>query len=303
MTNRSNNNRRIWAQRSRALVGGVVALALTACPTLVGADEGQPAGPPDQAGVSPKRPRFGVGWDEGVALRLRLGPRWGVGLRVNPDLVDADESWMDAYSYTDEPEEAPGTVPVPDRRWRSSYEWESNAESDRKTFAISGMLYYDRDFGRWFSAGPYLSLNYTRLTRDATERFHYRSSWEGPTPRDSGENEEWAELTSRYWERNVGVELGARPVLKLHEHLALETRFGVEWLFTKWTEEGEQTGNWGVMPVEPPTEVPPPPVVAETATGLGTSESRFERSGSSDRFRAVGDRILSEFQIRLIVYF
>jgi len=210
---------------------------------------------------------------------------------------------MNAYSYREDPEDSPGTIPVPFRRWQSSYEWESDAENDRKTFAMSGMVYYERDFGRWFSAGPHVSLNYTRVSMDVTERVHYRSSWENPSPPETGQNEEWAEIATRYWERSLGVELGLRPVLQLHEHLALKTRFGVEWLFSKWTEDGEQTGNWQTMPTESPGQVPPPPVIVESGPRVGTSESAFERSGSSDRFRAVGNRVLSDFQIRLIVYF
>ena len=277
------------------------------------AEEGSSSPEATLESTSQAQPRFGVGWDDGVALRFRLSPRWGVGLRVNPDLVDADESARSSYTYQYETDDSSSAIPPFYPRWSSSYLWESDGNDDRKTFALSAMLYHERRFGRWFAAGPYLALNYTRMTYDSTQRVYYKTTWEDGYSRipRSGDNEEWADIQTHYWERNLGVELGVRPVLPLHEHFAIETRFGVEMLFSKWNEDGQQSNRWespdsegGVaMPTSAPVPAPAAAELLVRGGGQGTSDNDFDRSGSSTRFRAVGDRVISDFQIRLVVYF
>ncbi len=254
------------------------------------------------------KPWFGVGWDDGIAFRARLGSRWGVGVRVNPDLVD---SKTDAHtSYTSHEQGADDSLIV---RPPTVGEWSSDGASgtdmsqkdNTRTFGLSAMAFYERDFGRWFAAGPYLALNYQRQTYDTTQHVNDTSSWtyKHPIWPSSNDYESWTDVDSKHWERSIGAELGVRPVLKLHDRFIVETRFGIELASTKWTDKGTQTQRWDSSSSSGGGITPPIPldIVARQA-GTGSMETTIDNSGSSTRFHAIGDHVISDFQIRFIIF-
>jgi hypothetical protein len=292
--------------------------AVFTCATLRAEEHVKPSASSDQA-ISISQPRIGVGWDDGVALRIRLGSRWGFGLRVNPDLVDSEASTEASYSYQQTRDDYPIWKAEPSWSWSSTYRSSSDQDDDTKTLAFSAMLYYERDFGRWFAAGPYLGLSYTRRTGDRTKQIEYFSRWknEYPDSQSSSEQTQTADIATELWERDLGIEVGVRPVLQLHRHVALETRFGIEVVCAKWREKGHEQHEWdssddlsrGVVladagaPSPPSIVVPEPSIRGTGGSGHGAADWDYENSGSSTRWHAIGDRVLSDVQIRLIVYF
>ncbi|MBN2369801.1 MAG: hypothetical protein JXO72_04885 [Vicinamibacteria bacterium] len=259
------------------------------------------------AAVNAARPRFGVGWDDGIAFRARLGSRWGLGLRVNPDITDSEANASSSFMSHHESDGGPIVTRVPGTSTvsplsESMSESESIRNENMRTFGVSAMLYYERGFGRRLAAGPYLGLNYTRLSCDTTTSTHNASSSSyvhpeaSPFPGDLYES--WGEAVTERWERNVGVELGVRPILRFGDHFILETRLGLEMLFTKWNEKSEDSdqstsGNDSGVRLIP----------LDVAPRRGTTTRNADNEGSSTRFHAVGDRVLSDFQIRMIVFF
>jgi len=297
-------------RRARCMMAATIAVLSLSLAPVFGLEARPPEGNGSAAADETAKPRFGVGWDDGIALRARLGSRWGVGLRVNPDLIDSKANAHTSSESHDKTFDEPGSVlpSVEGRRGTDgTYETEQNEKSNTRTFGLSALVYYERDFGRWFAAGPYLALSYTRQTYDRTQHLHDRSDWLYSYPLRPlyNDHESWFDVDSKHWERRVGAELGVRPVLKLHDRFILETRFGIELLSTKWTEKGTQTERWDTSSTSGGGIAPPPPVPEEIVprqSGSGSAETTIDNSGSSTRFHAVGDHVISDFQIRFVIF-
>ncbi len=258
----------------------------------------------DTTAKKAKTYRWGVGWDEGLALRVRMGQGWGLGLRVNPDLVDPDS---ETDSLTDSADEYPCGTYGRDVTCRDTSGWHSDGTTtgNRRTISTALMLYHERNLGKWLGGGPYLALGYERLSQTETVRTDSQNTWssEHPwAPSEKNESDRTTETTTRTWERSLIIELGLRPVFRFHERLALETRFGLELRLTDWDATRRSRSGWtggGSDVVYPPGT----PVPRTTANGTGSDSSEEHRSGSENRFHAVGERLGPGAQLRFVVYF
>jgi hypothetical protein len=268
----------------------------------VAAEEGQAAKPAEKKA---KTYRYGVGWDEGLAFRARLGDGWGIGLRINPDFVDPESEARSQFG-SDQAFSCYRIYPQPSTCLRHSEgESQTTTTGDRRTFSATFMLYHERPFGKWLAAGPYLALGYERQSRSETSHTESRDEWteEYPwTPRpNEGDGERVTDMTVDLWQRSAIVELGIRPVFRFHERFTLETRFGLELRFTDWNETRRThsewmngSGDYSGIPVDPPRRV---------STDSGTDESEERSEGSGRRFRAVGERLGPGAELRFIVHF
>jgi hypothetical protein len=249
--------------------------------------------------------RWGVGWDEGLALRARFANGWGVGLRVNPDLVDPDST---TASSSDGSSEWPCTGPRACSS-QSQSSSKSNATGDQHTFSTALMLYHERRVGKWLAIGPYLAANYERRRDTTTETTTSHSQWGYEYPYlyvqpSLQQQEGTTTITTRRWQRTFGIELGLRPTFQFHDRFVLETRFGLELAFTKWNESwkqhSESKGGGGVTLAR--AEAPP---LDSTSVALQPAEqnSTTEDKGNTRRLHTVGERLGPGVDLRFVVLF
>ncbi len=251
--------------------------------------------------------RWGAGWDEGLALRAKLGDGWGLGLRVNPDLTDPKSSGTDSSSSTWDWLCSGTTLCDNGSKTQSS----QSADSDVRTFSASLMAYREKKLGKWLAVGPYLALNYDRRRETRTETFdsQTQSSTGGPLlPPEPTPYGSRSKTTLRRWQRSIGVELGIRPTFQFHERFVLETRFGLEWAHTKWNESAETHSVNDGGPVYPVYEDKVAPSSTDVASPLlpgngSESESKSERHGTEKRLHTVGERLGPGAELRFIVLF
>jgi hypothetical protein len=278
------------------------AVLLTLSAVLVKAGEGIAAAPDSEA-TPPGRYRWGVGWDEGIALRANIGRGWGLGLRVNPDLIDFDDERSSSEASTYE------WQCMTMRNCRNDYDSQTEAQgtSDVRTFSASLMLFHDRKLGKWLTAGPYAAVNFDRWSYTRSEDSH--GEWQSRSeysfaPQQTSRNEETATVKSRNWERRIGLELGIRPTFRFHERFILETRFGLELGFGRWNESQESV-------FEQSSDDPGPILVylereadvAVAPAGQPSSQGKTESKGSGTRLRAVGERLGSGAELRFVILF
>jgi hypothetical protein len=261
---------------------------------------------PDKA---KKHYRWGAGWDEGLALRAKLADGWGLGLRVNPDLIDPESSGTDS-SDNDSDWLCSGV-----RFCGSGTKSHSSqsANGDVRTFSASLMAYREKRLGKWLAVGPYLALNYNRQRETQTETYESESQSQTvypPTPLITSPPYTSRSRTTRtHWQRTMGVELGVRPTFQFHERFVLETRFGLEWAHTKWNESSEtHSENDGGGPIYPVYDdktaaSSSPDIVSPLPTTKGESDSKSARKGTEKRLHAVGERLGPGAQLRFIVLF
>jgi hypothetical protein len=280
---------------SRALAMGLLALGLA---RAAAAEE---AAAPAAPTAPPKAYRWGVGWDEGLALRARLGNGWGLGLRLNPDWFDPEEEATSTNTSASE-WQCLGT-----RTCRSEYDstTDSKASGDARTFSGALMVYHEKKLGRWLAAGPYLAVSYERhrLARTETSEGQTESQYVYPAmpPARGNTGQQTNTTTTRRWDRRIGLELGVRPSFHFHERFVLETRFGVELGFTRW-HETQQT----ISKQEGDSIYYPYPVAADIAK-LPTSRSEWTETraskGSERRVRTVGERLGPGAELRFVILF
>jgi hypothetical protein len=298
----SREERTMTSRHSLTRLAFAVATALLLCAGAHAADEGQAPSSPE---TKTKTYRYGVGWDEGLAFRARLGDGWGVGLRINPDFVDPESEtssqFNDDYEYTcywiySSPSSC---------RHESEGQSQTTTTGDRRTFSATFMLYHERPFGKWLAAGPYLALGYERQSRSETSHTESRDEWteEYPwTPRpNEGDGERVTDTTVEHWQRSAIVELGIRPVFRFHERFTLETRFGVELRFTDWHETRRTHSQWKNDSSDIVYRVERSISSVSATRGAYDTEDRSE--GSERRFRTVGERLGPGAELRFIVHF
>jgi len=88
--------------------------------------------------------RWGLGWDDGIALRYRPQPGWGLGIRVNPDIADLDSS-------------SPMAV--------------GGNEEKRTDLAVGLLGYREVAAGKWVRIGPYARIDYDYSRLEAASSF------------------------------------------------------------------------------------------------------------------------------------
>jgi hypothetical protein len=290
-----------------SLVAGL--WAISAGPTA--AEEGAPSSTPSElASVSApaqaaRSYRWGVGWDEGLALRARLGHGWGLGLRINPDLIDPEDESSSTQESVYE-WQCMGT-----RTCRREYEsrTESEATGDMRTFSGSLMLFHERKLGKWLAAGPYVAVNYDRWSFNRTEetKGQWESRVEYPTlpPQSTSRSEETGTVKTRGWDRKIGLELGVRPTFRFHDRFILETRFGLELGFTRWNESQESVyerqNDYDCCIYRAPAGLEVDVVAAPAQQP--SAQEKTERKGSERRFRTVGERLGTGAELRFVILF
>lgn len=169
------------------------------------------------------RPRRGIGWDSGIGLRYRLGERWGLGLRVNPNLSDFDSETNRVDERSDETE---NRVLLDD--------------SETRSLGAALMLFRESTIGRWLGIGPYAEIGYSRT------RFEWLNGTDTYYPIDERTSRGLVASsgTSHAWTAAVGI----RPTFTVRGRFALESRVGVSLQFVDEESEGlyrnqEQAGD------------------------------------------------------------
>jgi hypothetical protein len=261
---------------------------------------GAPLAAEEAAAPRPEQPkkqyRWGVGWDEGLAFRARLPHGFGLGLRLNPNLVHP-ESADTSSSREQASENCNGAQTCTGTQKSDST---ASSTGDQRTLSGALMVYHETKLGKWLAVGPYLAANYQRTTDtttdtsqgNATTQYNYPYLRVQPLPEVIGATDNTKTQT---WKRTVGIEIGVRPTFQFHDRFVLETRFGLELAFTRWNEtttsQSARTDNGGT-----PANVLP---ASYTDTSSGTRTS----SGSDHRFHTVGERLGPGAQLRFVVLF
>jgi hypothetical protein len=278
----------------RSSLRAAVGLAIGLVPAWTAA---QDAGAP-RAEPAKKHYRWGVGWDEGLALRARFANGWGLGLRLNPDLADPESTTSESYDGSQDVGCA-ATDLCWDRRDGTSH---SKATGKRRAFATAVTLSHERTLRRGLAVGPYLTVSYERLRETAIEETEGDGGWSGleplldAVPMSQGQQRTSSTNATR-WQRTLALELGVRPVFQIHERLLLETRFGLELAFTKWSENSSSSAeDWSD---------PEPRLMSSSywSPTVSASDTRSARKGSERRLRAVGERLGPGAELRFVVLF
>ena len=165
---------------------------------------------PIQAGRSQtgRSTRWGLGWDEGIAVRYEFCRTWGVGLRLNPNYGDIERSEHEEsgiYRF----DELPSDVRM------------GGSDTDTQAFTVGLIVYRHFPLGRWFGWGPFAGIFYSRSLHDHTYRQVYI---------DEPGIDEWVTIRSVEREtidQTVDFHLGIRPTFRPHRRFLLETRFGI----------------------------------------------------------------------------
>lgn len=159
-------------------------LLLMICVLLGAGARDAAAGTEEDAGPR----RWGIGWDRGIALRYRPEPGWGLGVRINPDILDDDR-----------------TEPDLDR--------ELTRESDDLSLSFGFLAYREAKLGTWVRLGPYSELSFTYEDRETTY--------------DQIEPDRVLHDFQAYRLRTWRWEVGLRPAFAIEDRFVLETRFGL----------------------------------------------------------------------------
>jgi len=136
--------------------------------------------------------RWGIGWDDGIAVRHHFSPSWGIGLQIKPGIRDHDS-------------ETEFTRPDP------QYDYDDVYTEERSSIMIGAMAFRQAQLGKWLGIGPYCRVYYEH---ESSERYRYNtgsSSW----------------VTSDVKTDVISIEVGIRPTFRFDERLVLETRFGI----------------------------------------------------------------------------
>jgi hypothetical protein len=106
--------------------------------------------------------RWGVGWDNGIAMRYLLSPTWGLGFQIRPQFSDEDSD--DLWVTT--PQE-----PDPPSLRQTFYANKS------KYISVGFLIYREHEISDWLGVGPYLRLLYDRNTSDRSSVQIDRPQW------------------------------------------------------------------------------------------------------------------------------
>ena len=195
---------------------------------LVVAAAPAPSAAADPAGGPEAFRRWGIGWDNGIALRCWLSPTWGLGFNLNPDWQEYETDW----GLPPDPGD-----PLPD--------WQENSSRSRAT-TVSLLLFSESRLRPWLRAGPYAALSYA-YARDRDVYFdHSAGDWGEGVVISESRSEDLD--TDRSWTAEIGI----RPSFRLHDRFVLETRLGIRlsrftsesvahYTQTVWTETTEET--------------------------------------------------------------
>lgn len=149
--------------------------------------------------------RFGVGWDDGIALRYRFDGAWGFGFRVNPNLSDSESDRL-------------GNEYVPGFSTGVRID---ESESHSEVYGAAILVYRESRIGRWLAIGPCFELRYAE-SRSETRSLNESTS-EGAPP-DAGYGSDYDSIrNSRIWTWRLGL----RPTFTFADRFALESQFGV----------------------------------------------------------------------------
>lgn len=138
--------------------------------------------------------RWGVGWDDGIGIRYLLDSSWGLGFQARP-------SWRRGTSNIEEITDSVLSYYMPVSTLR------------RESFTVSGTLFWQKQLGRWFTAGPYVRIGYSF------------DQEKGRTRRISSV-EDWND-TQMNTVHTASAEIGIRPTFVFEKRFVLETRFGL----------------------------------------------------------------------------